>query len=222
MKRTDSEIQQAVLEQLRWDARVEETDVGVEVDDGIVTLTGTVSSWAKRVAAQEAAHQVAGVLDAANDIDVRSVERVGRTDTEIAAAVRHALEWDMFVPHARIRSTVYEGWVMLEGNVDNWNQKEDAERAVQNLGGVLGVTNKIEIAPQKMLASEIKKSIEDTLVRLMARETAGVHIDVRDDAVVLSGRVNTLAERRAILNAAKGTLGVRAVDDQLRVEPSAA
>jgi osmotically-inducible protein OsmY len=222
MNRTDQEIQQAVLEQLRWDTRVEETDVGVEVDDGIVTLTGTVSSWAKRVAAQEAAHEVAGVLDVANDIEVRPAGAIGRTDTEIAAAVRHALEWDLFVPHDRIRSTVYEGWVMLEGNVDNWNQKEDAERAVRNLLGVLGVTNKIEILPQQMLASEIKKSIEDTLARQMARETAGIHVDVREDNVVLSGRVNTLAERRAILRAAKGTPGVRAVDDRLRVEPSAA
>lgn len=70
MKRTDSEIQQAVLRELKWDTRVEETDVGVEVNAGVVTLTGTVSSWAKRMAAQEAAHRVGGVLDVANDVDV--------------------------------------------------------------------------------------------------------------------------------------------------------
>ena len=87
MTRTDSDIQQHVLRELRWDTRVEETEVGVEVEAGVVTLTGTVASWAKRIAAQEAAHRVAGVLDVANDIHVRVPGSRGRTDTEVAHAV---------------------------------------------------------------------------------------------------------------------------------------
>jgi osmotically-inducible protein OsmY len=92
MKKTDSEIQQAVLRELKWDTRVEVTDVGVKVEEGIVTLTGAVSSWAKKVAAQQAAHRVADVLDVANDIQVRLPGTSGRTDTELASAIRHMLE----------------------------------------------------------------------------------------------------------------------------------
>jgi osmotically-inducible protein OsmY len=95
-KKTDSEIQQDVLRELKWDTRVEETDVGVEVDGGVVTLSGTVSSWGRRHAAAEAAHRVRGVLDVANDIVVKTPGTPGFTDTEVAQAVRHALAWDVF------------------------------------------------------------------------------------------------------------------------------
>src|SRR5262245_26051214 len=106
IKKSDSQIQQEVLQELKWDTRVEETEVGVEVDQGVVTLTGTVSSYAKRLAAQEAAHRVIGVLDVANDIQVKVPGGLTRTDTEIAQAVRRALEWDIWVPDGRIQSTI--------------------------------------------------------------------------------------------------------------------
>jgi osmotically-inducible protein OsmY len=145
MAKTDAAIHQDVLRELHWDSRVEETEVGVEVDRGVVTLTGTVGSWAKRVAAEEAAHRVAGVLDVANDIEVKVPGELTRTDTEIAQAVRHALEWDALVPDQRIRSTVSHGWVTLEGEVDTWTEREDAARAVQNLIGVHGVTDRMTV-----------------------------------------------------------------------------
>ena len=97
-KKTDTQIHHDVLEELKWDSRVDETEVGVQVARGVVTLTGTVTSWAKRVAAQEAARRVIGVLDVANDIKVKVPGGLARTDTEIAQAVRQALEWDVFVP----------------------------------------------------------------------------------------------------------------------------
>ena len=118
--RNDEEIQKSVLDELKWDGRVLATDVGVEVNKGVVTLTGSVESYAKRVAAQEAAHRVRGVLDVANDIQIRVPESTGRTDTEIAQAVRQALEWNVFVPQERIHSTVSEGLVTLTGTVDRW------------------------------------------------------------------------------------------------------
>jgi osmotically-inducible protein OsmY len=112
--KSDAQIQREVLEELKWDTRVDETDVGVEVDAGVVTLTGTVANYAKRLAAQEAAHRVRGVLDVANDIQVKITGGPVRTDTEIAQAVRAALEWDAHVPHERIQSTVANGIVTLE------------------------------------------------------------------------------------------------------------
>jgi osmotically-inducible protein OsmY len=160
IRKDDSEIKQAVQEEFKWDTRIKETDVGVEVNNGVVTLTGTVSSYAERMAAQEAAHFVAGVHDVANDIMVKAPGSPGRTDTEIAQAVRHALEWDVGVPHERIRSTVSDGVVNLEGNVNFLREREDAERAVRYLDGVCGVRNHIVISPSTVGPDKVRAMIE--------------------------------------------------------------
>jgi len=221
IKRTDSEIQQDVLRELKWDTRVEETDVGVQVDEGVVTLSGTVTSWGKRFAAEEAAHRVRGVLDVANDIAIRPPGTPGRTDTEIAKAVRSALEWDVFVPEYRVQSTVSGGVVTLKGEVESWSQRDDAERAVRNLSGVRGVTNRLEVKPPKVAATEVQKSIEDALERQAERTAKRITLDVKEGRVTLSGSVRSWAERETAVGAAKGTPGVRDVQDQIHIEPYA-
>src|SRR5262245_20019375 len=135
MKR-DAAIQRDVLDELGWDTRVAATDVGGEVQEGGVTLTGVVSSYAKKLAAQEAAHRVAGVRDVANDLEVHIPGTAGHTDTEIAHAVRHALLWDALIPEDRIQTTVSHGWVTLTGTVERWSQREDAGLVVQRVRGV--------------------------------------------------------------------------------------
>jgi osmotically-inducible protein OsmY len=221
IRKTDSEIQQDVMRELQWDTRVEETEVGVEVDNGVVTLTGTVTSWAKRTAAQQAAHRVVGVLDVANDLEVRMPGGAGRTDTEIAQAVRRALEWDVFVPHKQIQSTVSNGAVTLEGDVDYWNQRADAERVVRNLEGVSMVTNHIEVRPPRVSRSAVRHAIEEALERHVAREARRITVEVQDGRVILSGSLRSLAEREAAVGAVRGTPGVRKVEDHLRIEPYA-
>jgi osmotically-inducible protein OsmY len=221
MAKSDSQIQQDVLHELGWDPRVEETEVGIEVDRGVVTLTGTVSSWAKRVAAQEAAHRVAGVLDVANDIEVRVPGDFVRTDTEIAQSVRRALEWDALVPDQRITSTVSNGWVTLEGNVDTWTEREDAERAVQNLLGVRGVSDKMTVIGVKPVESEkVREAIENALERRAEREANRIKVEVSGTGTVtLTGQVHSWAEKRATLAAARFAPGVRSVEDRLEINP---
>jgi len=140
--RTDAEIQQDVLQELRWEPRVAPNEVGVAVKDGVVTLTGWVDSYTKRWAAEEAAHSVRGVKAVANDIEVRLLTADERTDADIAAAAAPALKWDAFLPDGAIDVTVSKVWVTLKG-VDWQYQKLDAERAVRRLTGVKGVTNLI-------------------------------------------------------------------------------
>ena len=221
MMKSDSQIQQEVLRELSWDPRVDETEVGVEVDHGVVTLTGTVSSWAKRVAAQEAAHRVAGVLDVANDIKVKLPGDLVRTDTEVAQTVRRALEWDALVPHERIQSTVSNGWVTLEGTVDTWAEREDAERAVQNLIGVRGVTDKMTVTMTKRVEpEEVREAIENALERRAEREAKRIKVEVTGaGTVTLTGQVRSWAEKRATLAAARFAPGVRSVEDHLEINP---
>lgn len=217
MKKTDTQIHHDVLEELKWDSRVDETEVGVQVHNGVVTLTGMVTSWAKRLAAQEAVQRVIGVLDVANDLKVNTPGT--RTDTEIAQAVRQALEWDVFVPDETIRSTVSNGWVTLEGTVDRTSQREDAQRAVRNLFGVRGVTNMIALKDTAPVTEDVRKAIEQTLERRAEREARRIRVDVRDGIATLTGTVHTWAERKSVLAAVRFTPGVRSVDDRLRIEP---
>jgi osmotically-inducible protein OsmY len=217
--KTDTQIHHDVLEELKWDSRVDETEVGVEVDNGVVTLTGTVTSWAKRMAAQEAARRVIGVLDVANDIKVKIPGGITRTDTEIAQAVRRALEWDVFVREEKISSTVSDGWVTLEGTLERWSERADAERAVRNLTGVKGVMNKITVKPTAPATADVRQAIEEALERRAEREAKRIDVDVRDGIVTLTGSVHSWAERKSVVAAARFTPGVRDVEDRLRTEP---
>jgi osmotically-inducible protein OsmY len=218
--KSDVEIQKEVLEELRWDGRVLVTDIGVEVDKGIVTLTGTVTSYAKKTAAQEAAHKVRGVLDVANDIQVHIPTVGARTDTEIAQAIRQALEWNVFVPHERIQSTVADGHVTLSGTVEMWAQRDETYRTVAKLDGVKNVLNNVTVVPAQRLAPEkIRAAIENALTRRAEREAKGIIVTVQDGEATLSGKVHSWAERQAAVESAWRAPGVKIVKDLLVVAP---
>ncbi|HWO00816.1 MAG TPA: BON domain-containing protein [Blastocatellia bacterium] len=219
--KSDSQIQQEVLRELKWDTRVEETEVGVTVERGIVTLTGTLASYAKKLAAQEAAHRVFGVLDVANDIQVRVPGSMGRTDTEIAHAVRNALEWDVWVDQNRIESTVSNGLVTLEGVVEVLRQRDDVERVIRRLAGVRDVTNRIQVKPASINAEDVREAIEQALERGAEREARHIKVDVHDSVVKVSGPVRSWAEKRAILGVVSHAPGVRVVEEHLFVNPIA-
>src|SRR5256714_11677230 len=149
MTRNDEQIQQDVLAELSWDARVQRNEVGVSVKDGVVALTGWVDSYAKKWAAEQAAHRVRGVVAVANDIEVRLPSTAERTDSDIAAAVTRALEWDAFVPVDKIDITVSKGWVTLKGEVEWEIQRRAAERAGRRLSGVRAATSIITVRPRQ-------------------------------------------------------------------------
>ena len=218
-KKTDSDILHDVACELAWDTRVSPTEVGLQVKHGVVTFTGTVDSWAKLRAAEEAAHRVIGVLDVANDLVVRPTGGGNKTDTEIAEAVRRALEWDVTVPDQHIRSTVSHGSVRLEGTVSHWSERADAERAVERLTGVKRVVNQIVVEPTEDVdVSEARQAVERAVERHAARAAARIDLRVENGNVSVTGVVRTLEEKAAILGALHGTRGVRNVVDHLIVE----
>jgi osmotically-inducible protein OsmY len=218
-RKSDSEIKQQVLRELKWDSRISWSEIGVEALDGIVTLTGTVNSYAKKQAAQEAAHRIAGVLDVANEIEVTPAGVFMRTDADIARAVRHVLQWDAFVPDERIQSTVSNGWVTLDGEVNLWHERQDAERAVLRLEGVAGVINKISISARVVDPKELRQQIEYALERRADREAERLRIEVHDGAVDLFGRVHSWQEKRAVVGSVSHAPGVTAIRDHLRIDP---
>jgi osmotically-inducible protein OsmY len=159
------------------------------------------------------------VLDVANDIEVKPAGAFVRTDTDIAMAVRNALEWDALVNNERIQSTVSDGWVTLEGDVDFWREREDAERAILRLAGVVGVVNKIKIQERPVDPEEIREQIEYALERRADREAERLRVDVKDGAVDLWGRVHSWQEKRAVIGSIGHAPGVTQVRDHLQIDP---
>lgn len=217
--KTDSQIKTDVLNELRWEPSVDETEVGVQVTNGIVTLTGNISAYPKKLAAVEAAHRVYGVLDVVDDMKIKVPSTWERTDQDVATAVRNALKWDVLVPDEKITSTVSAGTVTLQGSVDTWMQRYDAERAVHRLSGVKGVVNQITVKAPSVDPATIKRQIEEALERQTEREAKRIGVTVRDGVVTLTGTLRSWGEKNAIERAAYYAPGVRRVDDRTIVDP---
>jgi osmotically-inducible protein OsmY len=212
--RTDEEIQRDVLDELKWDSRVQPNEIGVAVKDGVVTLTGWVDSYLKKMAAEEAAHRVRGVKAVANDIEVRLPGSAERTDADLAAAVLNALKWDAGIPAGQLDVTVSHGWVTLKGEVDYGFQKIDAERAIRHLTGIKGVTNLITVKPH-LLPTDLKEKIEKALIRNAETDAQHITVEVEGSKVILRGTVRSYAEKKAAEEAAWSAPGVTEVDNRI-------
>jgi osmotically-inducible protein OsmY len=216
--RTDEQIQRDVLEELKWDTRVRPNEIGVAVKDGIVTLTGWVDSYLKKIEAEEAAFRVSGVKAVANDIEVRLLSTSERTDAELAAAVVNALKWDAAIPPGKVEVTVSNGWVTLKGEVEFAFQKRDAERAVHHLTGVKGVSNLILIKP-RVTPTDLKQKIEQALVRNAQTDAKRITVEVQDTRAILHGTVRAYAEKKAAEDAAWSSPGITEVENHIVISP---
>lgn len=218
LMRRDEDIRADVIEELQWDPRVQANEIGVAVKDGIVTLTGWVDSFLKKVAAEEAAHRVSSVRAVANDIEIRLPAFPERTDPDIAAAVVNALAWDAALPTGKVDVTVSQGWVTLKGQVDYYYQRIDADRAIRRIAGVKGVTNLLTIKPH-ILPSDLKQNIEKALVRNAQTDAKNISVEVQGSKVILRGAVRSYAEKRAAEDTAWSAPGITEVDNLIVVGP---
>ena len=214
--RTDMELQKDVAEELKWEPRLKEDEIGVAVKDGVVTLTGFVPDYAQRRTAARAAERVVGVRAVAQELVVKVPEMFRYSDTELAHRVVNALKWDVEVPNETIKAKVEDGWVLLEGTVDWQYQRNAAERAVRYLGGIKGVTNMVTIAPAAS-PYDVAQRIKSALHRSADVEAKRIDVTAKDGKVVLTGSVRSWPERADIERAAWSAAGVMTVDDRLAV-----
>ena len=216
--KTDLLLQKEVEEQLRFDPRLNATQIGVTCEDGAITLRGTVDSYAQRYAAEEAVRSVSGVRAIAQDLKVKLTEEHERDDAELAEAAAQALEWDVRVPESVV-ARVENGWLTLEGSV-RWNfEREAAESALRNMKGVQGFTNLISILPtaSAVPVSAVKSKIESALQRRASEDARHIKVAVIGNEVTLEGLVHSWQEHDDITAAAWCAPGVTSVVDKLSV-----
>ena len=216
--KSDSEIRDDVIKELRWDPQVTDPDaIGVAVTDGAVTLTGHVATYAQRLAAAKAAERVYGVKAVANDLKVK-LSGAPRDDTDIARAIAHVLEWNVQVPEGKVHARVQDGWVTLEGEVEYDYQRHEVERMVRNVRGVTGVTDLIAVKPP-VSPDKVQAVIEDAFKREAEIDARHVRVEVSDHTAKLYGHVHSLHEAAAARAAAASAPGVGTVESHLVVSP---
>ena len=214
--KTDLEIQKDVMEQLRWQPILEATEIGVSVKNGIATLSGQVSSYPKKLAAEKAVKKVSGVKAVIEDIRVVLHPGHEKTDQEIAEAVVNVLKWNSAVTEENIKINVENGFVTLSGQVEWAHERAMAEIAVEIIKGVRLVVNQITIKPKPVLEN-IKRKIDSAFQRHASIDSAKIKINVVGNTVILSGTVRAYSEKEDAEDAAWDAPGVNRVENQIEV-----
>lgn len=215
---TDKDLKQHVQSALDWEPSLDASDIGISVDEGVVTLRGNVASYAEKITAERVALRVYGVKGLANDLVVHLVSLFERTDTELAQAAVAAFKWNTMVPKDGVTVAVKNGWLTLNGSVDWQYQKDAAARAVRDLTGVKGLTNSIIVEPHAKTI-DVRDKIEAAFKRSAEIDARRINVTAANGTIILSGNVHSWAERQEAERAAWSAPGVTQVDDRLAIVP---
>jgi osmotically-inducible protein OsmY len=215
-QKEDSKLKDDVLDELKWDPSVTASQISVSVDNGIVSLRGSVPHYFEKSYAEKATRRVSGVRAVADELEVKLMGSYERDDEDIAKAALNALEWNYQVPEG-VKVTVEKGWLTLSGEVDWEYERSAAKDAVASLMGVIGVTNDISIKAIKVQASEVKSRIEEALKRSAESEGKKINVTVEGSEVKLSGKVHSVSEVQDARLAAWNAPGVNMVSDDLKI-----
>jgi len=216
MTKTDDQLKRDIEAELSWDPKVRAAEIGVSVNEGAVSLLGTVDTYAQKWAAEDATKRVAGVRSVAQDLEVKIQTEHKRSDTDIAEAIQSALKWDVLVPK-EVTAKVSNGMVTLEGGVRWHFESESAERAVRNLTGVISVWNTITIKPQASPA-QVKEKVEAALQRQATADAKSIRVDLSGGLVTLTGYASSWQSIEDAANAAWAAPGVTQVIDQVKMQ----
>lgn len=198
---TDAKLKDLVLDELKWDPKVDEAHIGVTASDGSITLSGHVSSYASKYSAMDAVRRVRGVKAIADEVDVNLPTEYRRDDSDIAERIAHVLEWNVSIPNSDVKASVRNGHVTLTGEVEWQHQRQHIEKQVAHVGSVTGITNRISLRTT-VTPANVKSKIENALKRSADLKAKNLKVTVSGDTVTLDGKVKayyerTLAERAA-------------------------
>jgi len=214
--KNDAQIQTDVQNQLKWEPQLNAAEIGVAVKNGIVTLSGIVDTYPKKLAAERVTKNVIGVKAVALDIQVGISPVNRKSDTEIAEACINALRWDSSVPDDKIKVKVENGTVSMEGTVEWGYQRLAAKNALVKLTGVKGVNNMI-VVKQKPSSIDIKQRIRESFITTAGHEADNIRLEVLGSKVTLRGSVKSHYEKEEAENTAWATPGVNEVENKIEV-----
>jgi osmotically-inducible protein OsmY len=214
----DKQLRDRVHDELAWDYLIDESQIEVEVTNQVVTLMGTVGSYAEKVIAQNAASSVKGVHDLINAVDVKPVADMQPSDEDLYRIVEQVLTWDALVPESNIVVSVVDGLVALTGTCATKAQAMEAERAVSHLGGVRDILNRIDVAMPSPSPDDVRTAINEALHRRATHQASHIHVAVDGSTVTLIGTVQSAQERRAVIGAVGHAPGISEVVDRLQIE----
>lgn len=215
--KTDSQIQKDIMDQLSWEPYLNAAQIGVAVKNGIVTLSGQVDTYSKKLIAENAAKKISGVKAIAEDIQIGVSPVYNKTDAEIAEAVLNALKWHTAVQEDKIKIKVEDGYVRLEGEVEWDFQRKNAASAIENLAGVRSVINLITVKP-KVSSSDIEEKINEAFKRSATIDAGKITAEVIGNKAILRGKVRSFAEKEDAENAAWFAPGITSVDSKIEIE----
>jgi osmotically-inducible protein OsmY len=212
----DSQLQQAVLAELKWEPSITAAHIGVTAKAGVVALTGHVESYMEKRAAESAAGRVKGVKAVAEEIEVRLPFGTKRGDEEIAAAAIERLSWDVSVPRDAVKVKVEKGWITPSGEVDWYYQKQAAEQDVRGLFGVVGVSDQTTIKP-RINVSSLSDDITHALHRSVFFDPKEVTVSAKGGNVTLTGTVHSWHDRQVAASTAWGAPGATSVENDIAI-----
>jgi osmotically-inducible protein OsmY len=216
-EKTDTELKDDVLSELKYDPSVRVSDIGVLAKNGTVTLNGYATSYSEKWGAVHATKRVAGVKAIADDIELHIPASYHRTDTDIAAAVINQIDWSTTIPSGTVQVTVRNGWITLEGEVEWWYQKNAAGSLVRQMAGVKEVTNSISISP-KATKEEVETDIKSAFKRNAILDAKDIRVETSGNNVTLHGQVRNYSEYDEAERVAWSEPGVSSVDNRIAVD----
>jgi len=214
--KTDAQIKQDVLAELKWDAEIDEAKIGVSVTNGAATLSGHVPTYRQKMAALKAAKRVAGVLAVVNNIDVSLESKHRATDEGLAERIANVLKWNVSTLGKDLKAEVKNGIVTLTGEVDWHFQRSNILKAIEHVTGVANVIDLINLKPS-VSATNVQEKIKEALKRHAEEEATRINVTVTNGTVTLSGSIESIEEMDRVENAAWAAPGVSKVVDNLRV-----
>ena len=217
MNETNEELQRDVQDAIKWEPLLNAAEIGVIANDGVITLTGTVDSYAKKLEAEDATKSVKGVKAVVVKLDIKfNSDQDKKDDSVIAGEIINAVKWNWEIPKDKIKAKVERGWVTLDGEVEFNYQREAIENLVKNHSGITGVTNNISIEESEDHVE--KEAIERALQRNWLIDDSNIEVHVLNHEVTLTGAVDSWYERNKAARIAWNAPGVWSVDNQLIVD----